>query len=266
MQPKQLTSLKNPDIKKVVRLRERKFRDRTRLTIVEGLREILAAVEAKVDIKELYVCRELFDNRGEGALVKRISSNTPVMEITKEAFAKIAYGDRQEGLLAVCQPKHLTLNELLVDENSLWVIVENVEKPGNLGAILRTCDAGGVSGVVVCDHATDLYNPNIIRASLGIVFSIPVVPTSNQNALQFLQKNKINIVAAMPNAKLVYTQANFKGSCAIVLGSEEKGLSDFWKKNSSMQVNIPMLGHADSLNVSSTAAILIYEAIRQRSN
>jgi RNA methyltransferase, TrmH family len=264
MQSKQLTSLVNPDVKKIVRLRDRKERVKTGLMIVEGPRELTAALEANVEVKELYVCKELFKEKGSGTLAKRLSSYLSVTEVTPEVFAKIGYGDRLDGVLAVCAIPRADLKGLSLKDNPLVVIVENLEKPGNLGAILRSCDGAGVDAMIVADKTTDIYNPNVIRASVGTVFSLPVVSAPNEAILEFLNKNKMSVYAAVPQATQSYTQADFRKSCAIVLGSEEKGLSVFWKSNAGSQVTIPMKGKADSLNVSTTAAILIYEALRQR--
>ncbi len=264
--PKQLSSSKNPDIKRVVQLRDRKHRDRAGLTIVEGAREIAAAASSSVDIKELYICRELFKDGNSGALAKRISSHVPLREVTKEVFAKIAYGERMEGILAICAIPRRDLKELMLSAEPLLVIIEHVEKPGNLGAILRTCDGVGVDGVIVCDKGTDLYNPNVIRSSLGIIFSVPVVTASNESALEFLRQKNIEAYATFPQADLLYAEADFRKSSAIVLGSEERGLSNFWKNNSSLQIKIPMKGKSDSLNVATTAAVVLYEALRQRTS
>ncbi len=258
-----ITSLSNPQVKSVVALRERKARESSGLTIVEGVREISAAVAAKVPVKELYVCREFFTNRGEEELIRMIPLPGWV-EVPKAVFEKISYGDRQEGVLAVCAPRVHQLKDLKLRNAPLVVVLESVEKPGNLGAVLRSCDGAGVDALFLCGQGADVYNPNVIRASTGTVFHIPVVVSDNETFSGYLKKLKIRAIAAVVQAKTVYTQADFKGGAAIVLGSEQNGLSDFWIKNSQAQVKIPMLGKADSLNVSTTAALLIYEALRQR--
>ena len=261
-----ITSLTNPHVKELVRLRTGGRRKSAGVTIVDGSREILRAMEAGIEFKEFYVCPELL-GRGEEEkqLQTRLSGvKVPVFEVARIVFAKIAYGDRQEGVLGICEPPKRSLTDLRLDANALVVVIEHVEKPGNLGAILRTCDAAGVSGAIVCDSKTDLYNPNVIRASVGTIFTVNTVQCSNDEALRFLRTKGIKSYAASPQAQTFYTQMNLTGAVAIVLGSEQEGLSDFWDKNADARVKIPMRGHADSLNVSTSAAILIYEAIRQR--
>lgn len=261
---KAITSLTNPQIKNVVALRDRKAREAGGLTIVEGVREINAALAAKVPVKEFYVCRDFFSGRGEEALLKQFSSGTNTFEVPKAVFEKISYGDRQEGVLAVCAPKNYQLKDLKLKNDPLVVVLESVEKPGNLGAVLRSCDGAGVDALFLCGQVTDVYNPNVIRASIGTVFHIPVVVAENKEILEFLKKLKIRSVAAVVQAKNLYSQSDLKGGVAVVLGSEQDGLSDFWTKNSHVQVKVPMMGKADSLNVSTTAALLVYEVLRQR--
>ena len=263
-----ITSLTNPHVKEIVRLRTGGHRKSSGVTIVDGAREILRAMEAGVEFKEFYVCPELLGrDEEEKQLQTRLSeSKVSVFEVARIVFAKIAYGDRQEGVLGICKTPKRSLTDFQLKTNALVVVIEHVEKPGNLGAILRTCDAAGVSGVIVCDSKTDLYNPNVIRASVGTIFIVNTVQCSNDEVLGFLKNKGIKIYAASPQAQTVYTKINLTGAVAIVLGSEQEGLSDFWDKNADERVKIPMYGHADSLNVSTSAAILIYEAIRQRNS
>ena len=262
-----ITSLTNSRIKRVVQLRARTQRTHEGLTIVEGAREIARALEAGVFFKELYVCPERLERSKEaGRLIKKPAlRDIPVYETTQSVFSKISYGDRAEGVLAVCAPRPMTFKDFSSGEHPLFVVVEGVEKPGNLGAILRTCDGAGIDGVIVCDGKTDIYNPNVIRASLGTVFSVKTVVSSNAEAHGFLRSKGITICATLPLAKTVYTKAKFTGALAVVVGSEQSGLSDFWPEHADLTVRIPMRGSADSLNVSVCAAILLYEAIRQRS-
>ncbi|HOW35578.1 MAG TPA: RNA methyltransferase [Candidatus Omnitrophota bacterium] len=265
MLDKNITSFKNPQVKNVIALRERKEREKSKLTIVEGAREIGCAFKAGVEFKEVYVCREFFGDRGQQGIVKELElKKVKVFETTKEIFEKISFGDRHEGVLAVCRQPSQALRDLKVSDSSLFVIVEKIEKPGNLGAILRSCDGAGVDGLIICEGATDLYNPNAVRASLGTIFSVKVVESSNEKTLAFLKENGVKAFATTPTAATVYTQADFKNSAAIILGSEQEGLSDFWINHCDIKVKIPMRGKADSLNVSTTAALVIYEALRQR--
>ncbi|HQP10704.1 MAG TPA: RNA methyltransferase [Candidatus Omnitrophota bacterium] len=261
-----ITSAANPRVKHVAQLRDRRQRNEEGLTIVEGMREIARAQEGRVVFKEAYVCRELWgDSKSAGSLIGKLSEqNIPVYETTKTVFEKISYGDRQQGVLAVCKPRTWSFEDLASEKCDLFTVIEGVEKPGNLGAILRTCDGAGVNGMIVCDEKTDMYNPNVIRASLGTVFSVKTVVSSKEDALAFLKSRRVAVCATLPQAKTVYTKANLKNPLAVVLGSEQSGLTDFWVQHADLTVRIPMKGHADSLNVSASAAILLYEAIRQR--
>jgi len=263
-----ITSLTNTRIKNVVALRNSKRRKETGLTIVEGEREVARAIEAGIAIKEFYISPDGNSPTGgriQDDIAAPSSHNVPVYETTKAVFSKISYGDRREGILAICEPRANSLDNFSAKKDSLFVIVESVEKPGNLGAILRTCDGAGVDGVIVCDGKTDIYNPNVIRSSLGTIFSVNVAVSSNDEALQFLRSNNITICATLPQAKTVYSQEKFTSAVAIVLGSEEGGLTEFWATQADLKVKIPMKGCADSLNVSASTAVLLYEIIRQRS-
>ncbi len=179
-------------------------------------------------------------------------------------FARLAYGQRQEGIVAIARAVPSTLSGLALSAQPLVVVVESIEKPGNLGAVLRTCDAAGVEALLVSDPQTDVFNPNVIRASLGTVFSVPIAIASPQDIVAFLQARKIQIFGLFPDAVQEYTQTHFSDGMAIVLGAEDKGLSAFWQTQCAHKVRIPMRGLADSLNVSVSAAIVIFEAVRQR--
>lgn len=187
------------------------------------------------------------------------------VEVSDKVMGKLAYGERHESIIALAKTPVLTLKDLKLSNHPLIVVLESLEKPGNLGAILRTCDGVGVEAVLVCDPKTDIYNPNVIRSSTGVVFSIPVVCATYEGIFSFLRSKKIKICASQPQGQKLYTQADFKGSWALVLGSEDKGLSEVWSTCADVTVKIPMKGHADSLNVSISAAIILYEALRQRS-
>lgn len=263
-----ITSHQNSHLKEIIQLRDRKTRRETGLTIVEGLREVSRLKEAQktgVEFKELFVCREFLKDHGKEYFVKTIEAQgIPIFEVSKEVYAKISFGERLEGLLAVCRPKFLNLKDLPLSKAPLILVVDGLEKPGNLGAILRTADAAGIDGLIVSDGQTDIYNPNVIRASLGAVFSVRVVESTQKETLKFLKDRNIEIYAATPRGTKSHFETNFKGPAAIVLGSEEKGLSDFWLRAADRQIKLPMHGKADSLNVSTTAGIIVYEALRQR--
>ncbi len=235
------------------------------LTLVDGIREIRSALKASVEIAECFLCPQLIRN-AEGKDLLRLlkQQDFSISEVTPEIFAKISFGDRQEGILVVAQIPPSNLDSLPLQAEPLLIVVEHLEKPGNLGAILRTADTAGVGAVLVCDPATDIFNPNVIRASLGAVFAVPCAVCSNQEAWNFLKKRGIRILASTPAATTLYTQVRMTRPVAIVLGSEESGLSSFWEKLADEKIKIPMAGQVNSLNVSAAAAILVYEALRQR--
>ena len=265
MAVEKITSLKNEGIREVISLRDRKARELNRLTVIDGIKEIEAALGAGVKFRTLYICAELIERRSASWFLARFSKlNVEILETSRPVFEKIAFGERMEGMVAVAHQPRLRLNDLKLRANALLVLVEGVEKPGNLGAILRTCDAAGVDGLIVCEGRTDVYNPNVIRASLGAVFTVPVVTCSNQEALDFCKANKVQILGTFPDAAVSYAKNDYARSTAFVLGSEQEGLSSFWSRNADVKVSIPMTGQVNSLNVSTTAAVILYEAVRQR--
>lgn len=262
-----IESPQNPRVKAAVKLRKSKVRTENGRTLVEGYREILRASESNWIFKELYYCPELYLDRDADQLVDAIrKTNIPIFKCSEAAFRKMSYRDTPDGLIALSPLVGKTLDELNLPENPLILIAEDLEKPGNLGTILRTADAAGVDAVIACDHKTDLNNPNVIRASIGTLFFMPVAEASTQETLEWLKKNRIQSLAAAPAASQVYTDVNMRSGTAIVVGAEDEGLTQAWIKGADRPVSIPMLGKNDSLNVSTAAAILLYEAVRQRSN
>ncbi len=260
-----ITSTANPRIKTAARLRGRRERDRLGLTLIDGVRETLRALAGGATLREVFVLRDLVSGQEASALLERLNEERiPVIDLGRDAFEKLAYGDRLDGVVAVAETPPRTLDELILPPQPLIGIVEGVEKPGNLGAILRSADGSGVNAVVVADTATDLFNPNIIRASIGTVFALPVAIASSGEVLAWLQGRHIDIIAARVDGLVDYTAADYTGAVAIALGSEARGLSDAWGELARASVRLPMLGIADSLNVSATAAVLFYEALRQR--
>lgn len=258
MKAELITSLQNPKIKNLVKLSEKSSERRSQnLIIVEGLREIQIAIEAGFHIEQLYFCEAL---GAEQNLLKAKS----YFEISKEVFSKIAYREGSDGYIAVFEPVYFSLDNLKLPSDPFIIILESVEKPGNLGAILRTADAANIDALIVCDPKTDIYNPNAIRSSVGCVFSVPIVTSTNQEVLDWLRNKNINTYAAALTATKEYTDVNFKESSAIVMGTEAIGLTSFWLNNADAQIKIPMLGKIDSLNVSTSTAILTFEALRQR--
>jgi TrmH family RNA methyltransferase len=260
-----ITSTANPRVKAAARLRGRRERDKEGLTLIDGVRETMRAMSGGAVIREVFVVTELLVEPEARGLLERLGEESiPVIELRREAFEKLAYGDRLDGVVAVAEAPLRTLDDLVLPPEPLIAVVEGVEKPGNLGAILRTADGAGLNAVIVAESATDLFNPNIIRASLGAVFAVPVSVASSGDVLAWLRKREIAIVAARVDGSIDYADADYRGAVAIALGSEARGLSDAWGELARASVRVPMLGVADSLNVSATAAVLFYEALRQR--
>lgn len=258
-----ITSLQNPKVKEVVGLRDRKDRKATDLFLIEGYRELTRALDSGREIKTLFYCPELFLGSNEQDLRNKCKSALH-LRCTPEVFRKISYRDRPDGLLAIAPQQHLGLGDLKLRQNPFLLIAESIEKPGNLGTILRSSDAAGVDGVIICDPTTDIHNPNVVRSSVGTLFTQQVFEADSLETLAFLKKRGISIVAATPQAKQEFTQADFKGPLAIVVGTEQYGLSDAWMKEADILVRIPMFGVADSLNVASATTLLLYEVVRQR--
>ncbi len=255
-----IVSPSNPRIKNVLKLKEKSSERRAQnLIVVEGAREILMAIRNKFEIKTLFVCDIVNQKRH-----KELSTGLGhIVRVSKEVFDKIAYRENSDGLLALVKPKYPRFADLHLSENPLLVILESVEKPGNLGAILRTADGAGVDAVIVCDIKTDIYNPNVIRSSIGCVFSKHVVAATSEDVFKFLSEKNIKPYSAALAAKKMYSDVEFKIPCAIVMGTEADGLSQQWLKGGE-PIKIPMLGKTDSLNVSASCAVIVYEAVRQR--
>jgi TrmH family RNA methyltransferase len=253
-----ITSLQNPRIKLVVKLRERRAREEEGLMLVEGVYEIETALQSGLTPLTIYTSPEVAGDR------KITFSNMECVTVSPQVFAKISYRDNPDGWLAVFPILRHTLEELALPAEPLVVIAEAVEKPGNLGAILRTADAAGIDALLVCDPRVDISNPNVVRASRGTVFTVPVVQASNQQALDWLRQNKIKVLAATPGAKRIFSEVDLRESAAIAVGTEDEGLSDFWLSHADEKVLIPMRGKVNSLNVAASVAIIAYEAVRQR--
>jgi RNA methyltransferase, TrmH family len=262
-----ITSLQNPRLKQLVRLRDRRPRDEAGVFLVEGYREIRRALEKNVRLDELYYAPEWFLGENEPDLLARAqAAGAQLFELSKDTFAKVAYRERPDGLLAVAPQWKRTLAELEGKRTSdpFILVVEAIEKPGNLGTILRSADAAGCDAVIVCDPVTDLFNPNVVRASTGVLFSVPCVVEESPRVLAWLRQRGVRIAATTPAAEKLYTDADLRGPLAIVMGSEQYGLSEFWLKEADLPVRIPMAGQADSLNVAMATMITLFEAVRQR--
>jgi len=260
-----ITSLQNPRVKQLVKLRDRGPRDEAGVFLVEGYRAITRAMERGVRPREVYFCRDWFLGENEDAVLEQArGAGAELVELGREAFAKVAYRDRPEGLLAVVAQWSHRPADLTLCATPFLLVVEAIEKPGNLGTILRSADAAGVDGVIVCDPVTDLFNPNVVRSSTGVLFSMPVALGTTPDVIAFLRERGIRTVATTPAASALYTATDLTGPLAIVMGSEQFGLSREWLEASDAQVRIPMAGQADSLNVAMAAIITLFEAVRQR--
>ncbi len=257
MKAETISSTQNNRIKNIVKLQKSAERKKQQLFIIEGLREFRLASEANYDIQQIYYCPELI-------AAPEHTGTAQVFEISREVYAKIAYRESTEGLLALARPKPNKLQDLRLSKNPVIILLEAVEKPGNLGAVLRSADASGADAVIVCDERTDLYNPNVIRSSIGCLFSVQTAVCTNSEALEFLKEKQIKSYAAELLASKFYHETNLSEACAIVMGTESTGLTPFWLKHADERIMIPMRGMIDSLNVSNATAILVYEAMRQR--
>ena len=260
-----VTSASNPRVKAAAALRDRRARDRAGLTLIDGARELRRALEAGVTVVEAFVCEPLLAGLDARAAFDRLrAGGTPLQPVSEAVFAKLAFGQRAEGLLAVVRIPTTALDHLALPEHPLVVVIEAVEKPGNLGAILRSADGAGADAVIAASPRTDLFNPNAIRASAGTIFSHPLAAGTTDEVAAVLAGRELRIVTARVDADRAYTDVDLTGGLALVLGAEAEGLSDTWRGPGIQAVRIPMLGVADSLNVSVSAAILLYEARRQR--
>ena len=259
-----LTSLHNPRVKNVVKLRNRRHRDRQRRFVVEGTRELSCATDSGLALANLYYCEELLTDVGQN-LVKRIAATEVDCQTTSRAvFEKMSYRRTPDGVLGVAAMPDLELGRIPESDDGLCLIATGIEKPGNLGAMLRSADAAGVAGLVVADPRTDVFNPNVVRASMGTLFSVPVAVASAQDVRDWLQTRRIRAVAARPDAVVEYIDADLRGAVAIVVGSEHGGLGIDWSLSGAEAVRIPMTGRADSINAATAAAVLLFEARRQR--
>ncbi|MBO4465393.1 MAG: RNA methyltransferase [Bacteroidales bacterium] len=254
-----ITSAQNPKIKRLLALQQKSSERRSEgLFVVEGRREIEHCIEAGYEIDTLFVCPEICD------VIPGGDRTSKVFKVSPAVYEKIAYRSGTEGLIAEVRTKSLGLADLQLSENPLIVVLESVEKPGNLGAVLRSADASGADAVIVCDPWTDLYNPNLIRSAIGAIFTVPCVACSSEECIAFLKARGIKIFTAQLQDSELYYDTDFRGGSAIVMGTESTGLTDIWRKAADAHIRIPMLGRLDSLNVSVSAAILLFEAVRQR--
>lgn len=258
-----ITSPQNPKIKNLKRLEKASERREQNLFVIEGLREIVLAHRAGYEIETIFICEELFKHQKNYRL-SELSAVNCQLSISPAVYDSLAYRETTEGIIATAKPKTHSLENLSLKENALVLVIEAVEKPGNLGAMLRTCDAAEVTAVIICEAKTDLYNANVIRSSIGTVFTNQIAVCETAEAIAFLKKNNITTYAAELSATKFHYEQNFKTSAAIVVGTEATGLSSAWMNAADEKIKIPMLGEIDSLNVSVSAGILLFEAVRQR--
>lgn len=257
-----LSSLQNPKVKQLLTLQQKSSeRRKAGLFVVEGQRELGHCVDAGFELEAVFCCPELCPE----AVLDRYSIPY-IYNVSPEVYEKIAYRGGTEGVVALVRTRQLQLDDLQLSEHPLLVVVESVEKPGNLGAILRSADAAGADAVIVCDPLTDLFNPNLIRSSVGGFFSVPTVATTSEACIAFLKARNIRILTAQLQDSHLYYDTDMRCGTALVMGTEATGLTDQWRQAADAHIRIPMLGRIDSLNVSVSTAILLFEAVRQRLN
>lgn len=257
-----ITSAQNPKIKMLLQLQQKSSeRRKAGLFVAEGRREIMHCVEAGYEIDTLFYCPDLI---GGDDFATDLAARSKSFAVSRDVYAKIAYRGSTEGAVAEVKTRRMNLADLQLSERPLIVVLESVEKPGNLGAVLRSADAAGADAVIVCDPLTDLYNPNLIRSSIGAVFTVPCVACSSEECIAFLKRKGISILTAQLQDSSIYYETDMRKGTAIVIGTESTGLTDVWREAADAHIRIPMLGRLDSLNASVSAAILLFEAVRQR--
>lgn len=260
-----ITSTHNDTVKRLVRLRDRRHRDAAGRFLIEGYREIGRAIDAGIEILTLYVCSDLFLGPNEPALIDRCHrAGAAVVEMSEAPFRKVSYRDRPEGLLAEAAQFQTGLDRIDLGGSPLLMVVEAIEKPGNLGTMLRTADAAGCRAVIVCEPTTDPFNPNVVRASLGTLFTVPLAVCSTEEAITRLAEAAVRTVATTPGTDTLLYDVDLTGATALVIGSEQYGLTDRWLHAADHRARIPMAGSADSLNAAMAAAVSVFEAVRQR--
>lgn len=268
MEASYIQSRQNEQVKNLVKLRERKHRDRQSRFLIEGLREIGHALAAGFEVNQCYFCPEFFPEGGAHAefIEDRLKSAPwPIVRLSADAFEKASHREGPDGIIAVATQQNNALADLKLSQPALLLILEGIEKPGNLGAILRSADGAGVDAVILVDCVLDLYNPNAVRSSQGLLFALPIVSTGREALSRWLTEQAISCLATTPDTDCLHWDVDYSGSLALLMGSESDGLSPFWLDRSEHTIRIPMAGQADSLNVAAAAAVCLYEAKRQRS-
>lgn len=261
--PKHIDSPKNPTVKTLARLKNKRWREREGRFLIEGARELTRALEAGYALEQVVFAPAFLKEAG-AATLDAVGERAERLELSQAAFSALSLRQKPDGVIGVASTKRYDLAALQLPRDALILVIDGLEKPGNVGALLRTADAGDIDAVLLSGNGTDLYNPNVIRASMGSVFSRPVVAAETETLLGFLQAHKFAIVAATPAASQLYWETDLTGPTALVLGTEHGGLGEDWLGAATRRVAIPMHGLADSLNVSVAGALLVYEALRQR--
>ena len=265
MEKEIITSTQNPKIKRLIQLQQKSSeRKSAGLFVVEGAREVLHCLHSGYELSTLCVCPEILEGYEGAAELLSLVRQGQGYEVSPKVYRRVAYREGTEGVIAQMKVKTLRLDDLDLPENPLLMILERVEKPGNLGAVLRSADAAAADAVIVCDPLTDLYNPNLIRSSIGAVFTVPTVACSSEECIDFLKRKGIQILTAQLQDSSLYYDTDMRRGTAIVMGTESTGLTNIWRNAADAHIRIPMKGQLDSLNVSVSAAILLFEAVRQR--
>lgn len=259
-----ITSAQNPRIKNFVHLQKARERKTQNVFVVEGEKEFCRALEYHYQFTGIFVCFDLIPQSRFKSISAGVNHDSEVFPVSKEVFEKIAYREGSGGIIALARPKSHGLADLKLCDSPLLLVLEAVEKPGNLGAMLRTADAAGVDAVVVCDPQTDIYNPNVVRSSIGCLFSVPLVVCNSLEAISWMKQQNISIYCTYLKAAVPYTEVDFTCASAIVMGTEADGITDQWVEAADQNIIIPMQGSADSMNVSTSAAVVVFEACRQR--
>ncbi len=256
-----ITSVQNPKIKNILALEKARERNKQNLCVIEGTKELSLALAGGYKISSVFYCPEIIESDEVQTIVKNEQLLIPVQQ---NVFSKLAYRESTGGIIALAEQKQHTLETLELTQTPLLLVLEGVEKPGNLGAVLRTADAAGIDGVIICDPRVDFYNPNVIRSSVGCVFTNQIASATSEETITWLKKKNITIFCTYLKASKAYHEVDYTSATAIVMGTESVGLSDGWVKNANENIIIPMSGKIDSMNVSTAAAVVIFEATRQR--
>ncbi|MFT4901932.1 MAG: TrmH family RNA methyltransferase [Lentimonas sp.] len=266
MEEAYIHSRQNEQVKNLVKLRERKHRTRQERFFIEGLRELQHALTASVAVEQIYFCPECFPSEAHQAFIdtQRRQGAIELIRMSQDAFNKAAFREGPDGLIAIARQQGNSLNELQLPKNPLLLVLEGIEKPGNLGAILRSADGAGADAIILVDCVLDHYNPNAIRSSQGLIFALPIVNVDREHLQQWLKRNAIQTVATTPDTECLHWDVDYAQPTALFFGSESHGLTDFWLESTDQRIRIPMAGQADSLNVAAAAAVCLYEAQRQR--